>query len=123
MPASLATAHRCLKSSRKSSCSRDVPISVLIQGETGTGKELVAEALHQNSRRAQEQKVTVNCAAIPSELMENEMFGHDAEAYTGATKEHRGKFEQAHKGTLFLDEIGGTFPSPSTQIAPSRGER
>ena len=83
----------------------DVPISVLIQGETGTGKELVAEALHQNSRRAQEQKVTVNCAAIPSELMENEMFGHDAEAYTGATKEHRGKFEQAHKGTLFLDEI------------------
>ncbi len=84
----------------------DLPVSVMIHGETGTGKELVADALHENSRRAQAQKITVNCAAIPPELMENEMFGHDAGAYTDAKKEHHGKFEQAHKGTLFLDEIG-----------------
>lgn len=84
----------------------NLPISVLIHGETGTGKELVADALHQNSSRAHEQKVTVNCAAIPSELMENEMFGHEKGAYTGADEKHPGKFELADKGTLFLDEVG-----------------
>lgn len=84
----------------------NLPISVLIHGETGTGKELVADALHQNSSRAHSQKITVNCAAIPSELMENEMFGHEKGAYTGADKKHPGKFELADTGTLFLDEIG-----------------
>ena len=83
----------------------DVPISVLIQGETGTGKELVADALHKNSRRAHARKITVNCAAIPESLMENEMFGHEKGAYTDAREQKSGKFEQAHEGTLFLDEI------------------
>ena len=83
----------------------DVPISVLIQGETGTGKELVAEALHANSQRAEKKKITVNCAAIPATLMEDEMFGHERGAYTDAYEEKPGKFELADKGTLFLDEI------------------
>lgn len=83
----------------------DVPISVLIQGETGTGKELVAEALHANSRRAEKKKITVNCAAIPNTLMEDEMFGHERGAYTDAHEKKPGKFELADKGTLFLDEI------------------
>lgn len=83
----------------------DVPISVLIQGETGTGKELVAAALHANSRRAEKKKVTVNCAAIPNTLMEDEMFGHERGAYTDAYEKKPGKFELADKGTLFLDEI------------------
>ena len=83
----------------------DIPISVLIQGETGTGKELVAEALHANSRRAEKKKITVNCAAIPDTLMEDEMFGHERGAYTDAYEKKPGKFELADEGTLFLDEI------------------
>lgn len=79
---------------------------VLITGSNGTGKELVARSLHQKSGRSQMPYVEVNCAAIPSELIESELFGHEKGAFTSAVKQHKGKFEQADGGTLFLDEIG-----------------
>ena len=79
---------------------------VLVTGESGTGKELVAAAVHAASRRAKRAFVTVNCAAIPRDLVESEMFGHERGAFTGATERRLGRFELAHDGTLFLDEIG-----------------
>lgn len=79
---------------------------VLIVGSNGTGKELVARNLHQKSPRSSSPYVEVNCAAIPSELIESELFGHEKGAFTSAIKQHKGKFEQADGGTLFLDEIG-----------------
>ena len=80
--------------------------SILVTGERGTGKELVARAIHMFSPRAKGPLEKLNCAAIPSELIESELFGHEAGAFTGATKQRRGKFERASGGTLFLDEVG-----------------
>ena len=79
---------------------------VLVIGSNGTGKELVARNLHQKSHRSAMPYVEVNCAAIPSELIESELFGHEKGSFTSAIKQHKGKFEQADGGTLFLDEIG-----------------
>jgi DNA-binding NtrC family response regulator len=82
------------------------PARVLITGGNGSGKELVARALHAQSDRAAQPYIEVNCAAIPSELIESELFGHEKGSFTSAIKQHKGKFEQADGGTLFLDEIG-----------------
>jgi len=79
---------------------------VLVLGESGTGKELVARAIHAGSSRAKTPLEKLNCAAVPSELIESELFGHEAGSFTGATKQRRGKFERASGGTLFLDEVG-----------------
>src|SRR5258706_8612149 len=80
--------------------------TVLIQGESGVGKELVARTIHRNSLRSRERFVQVNCAAIPEELIESELFGHQKGSFTGATERQTGKFEQADHGTIFLDEVG-----------------
>ncbi len=89
---------------------------VLVTGENGTGKELVAKWIHHKSARADGPLVEVNCAAIPRELIESELFGHEKGAFTGATKQRVGKFEQAHGGTLFLDEIGDMSLSAQAKV-------
>ena len=89
---------------------------VLITGENGTGKELVARAIHDHSKRVKEPFVKLNCAAIPSELIESELFGHEKGAFTGATQQRRGKFELADGGTLFLDEVGDMNYSAQAKV-------
>src|SRR5881397_1954100 len=89
---------------------------VLIRGENGSGKELVARAVHARSARREQPFVAVNCAAIPDELIESELFGHERGAFTGATQARRGRFEEAHGGTLFLDEVGDLSPRAQTKL-------
>jgi two-component system nitrogen regulation response regulator NtrX len=89
---------------------------ILVTGENGTGKELVARSIHEQSNRNDSPLVEVNCAAIPSELIESELFGHEKGAFTSAVKQRIGKFEQAHNGTLFLDEIGDMSLSAQAKV-------
>jgi Nif-specific regulatory protein len=90
--------------------------TVLIVGETGTGKELVAKALHDNSSRAKGRLVRINCAAMPESLLESELFGHEKGAFTGAVARRKGRFEEAHGGTIFLDEIGELSPVAQAKL-------
>ena len=90
--------------------------TALITGESGTGKELVARSIFQNSRRSKESFMAINCAAIPENLLESELFGHEKGAFTGATAQRPGRFEQCHRGTIFLDEIGDMPPATQTKI-------
>ena len=90
--------------------------TVLLLGESGVGKELVARAIHRNSLRSRERFIQVNCAAIPEELIESELFGHEKGSFTGATEKQIGKFEQADKGTIFLDEVGDMSPKTQAKV-------
>jgi two-component system nitrogen regulation response regulator NtrX len=90
--------------------------TVLILGESGVGKELVARAIHRSSLRARERFIQVNCAAIPEELIESELFGHERGAFTGATEKQTGKFEMADKATIFLDEVGDMSPKTQAKV-------
>ena len=97
--------------------------TVLIEGESGTGKELVARALHNLSNRSKAKFVAVHCAALPGNLLESELFGHERGAFTGATERRIGRFEQADGGTLFLDEIGEISPETQVKLLRLLGER
>lgn len=97
--------------------------TVLLLGETGTGKELFARAIHNSSGRRQQLMVKVNCAALPAELIESELFGHEKGSFTGATQRRIGKFELAHNGTLFLDEIGELTPDMQAKLLRAIQER
>lgn len=98
-------------------------ISVIVTGETGTGKEMVAKSIHYNSARSKKPFVAVNMSAIPKELAESELFGHEKGAFTGAANRHAGKFEQAHGGTLFLDEIGEMAPELQAKLLRALQEK
>lgn len=102
----LAASPSMLKIYRQIQLLADVDAPVLILGESGTGKEIIAHLIHKHSRRSQHRFVNVNCAALPADLLESELFGYQQGAFTGAMKDKPGKFEQANRGTLLLDEIG-----------------
>jgi two-component system response regulator HydG len=101
----------------------DGDVTTLVLGETGTGKERIARAVHELSPRAQRRFVAVNCAAIPNELLESELFGHQRGAFTGASSDRKGLFEEAHGGSLFLDEIGDLRPSLQAKLTRVLEER
>jgi two-component system nitrogen regulation response regulator NtrX len=90
--------------------------TVLLTGESGVGKELIARTIHRNSGRASQRFIQVNCAAIPEELIESELFGHEKGSFTGATEKQIGKFEQADRGTIFLDEVGDMSPKTQAKV-------
>lgn len=102
----LAASPKMLEIHRQVKLLADLDVNVLLLGESGTGKEVVAQLIHKNSRRSREKFLKVNCAALPAELLESELFGHRQGAFTGAISDRAGKFEQANRGTLLLDEIG-----------------
>ena len=97
--------------------------TVLVTGETGTGKEVIARAIHHNSQRKANRFVAINCGAIPETLLEAELFGAVRGAYTGATQDRTGKFEYANKGTLFLDEVGTMSPALQAKLLRAVQER
>ncbi len=101
----LALSPSMLEIHRQARLLADVDVTVLITGESGTGKEVVARLIHKHSRRSRQKFLSVNCAALPYELVESELFGHHQGAFTGAVRDRAGKFEQANRGTLLLDEI------------------
>ncbi len=111
---------KVLETTRKVSKSNS---SVLITGESGTGKELIARAIHRNSSRGDGPMVVINCGAIPGELLESELFGHEKGAFTGAVRSRIGRFEIADKGTIFLDEIGDMSPDLQVKLLRAIQER
>jgi DNA-binding NtrC family response regulator len=121
-----AIVHRCSAMKRIVARARRVSprsVSVLLLGESGTGKELLARAIHQASPRKEGPFIPVNCGAIPGELVESELFGHEKGAFSGAASQHKGHIERAHKGTLFLDEIGDLPLSAQVKLLRALDER